>query len=65
MDALLTLDNGLRNLVSRVRAEKIKHIEIRTEVLRPLELLAKFGIVEPDPVPIELNRFYHLHEVFD
>ena len=62
-DALLTLDNGLINLVSRVRSEKNKTVAIRTDVLRPLGLLRTLGIDEPDPVPLEADRFYYLHEV--
>ena len=63
LDAVLTLDKGFQNLVSRVRKEKVKRIEIRTEVLRPLDLLQKLGIEKPDPVPMDTERFYHLHEV--
>jgi hypothetical protein len=63
LDALLTLDNGLTNLVSRVRSEKNKTVAIRTDVLRPLDLLRTLGIDEPDPVPLEADRFYYLHEV--
>jgi len=63
LDAVLTLDKGFSNFVSRVRKEKVKRIEIRTEVLRPLELLQKLGIEKPDPVPMDAERFYHLHEV--
>ena len=63
LDAVLTLDKGFSSFVSRVRKEKVKRIEIRTEVLRPLDLLLKLGIEEPDPVPMDTERFYHLHEV--
>jgi len=63
LDAVLTLDETLINLVSRAGSEKVKSIEIKTEVLRPLELLQKLGIDKPDPVPMEADRFYHLHEV--
>lgn len=63
LDAILTLDNTLCKLVSRVRKEKIRKIEIKTGVLRPLDLLRKLGIDQPDPVPVEYDRFYHLHEV--
>ncbi len=64
LDALLTLEmKGLPNLVSRVRNEKKTTIKIKTEVLRPLELLQKLGISEPDPVPLDPGRFYHLHEL--
>lgn len=63
LDALLTLEKTLPNFVSNLKAERNKRIEIQVDVLRPLELIQKFGISEPDPVPMEPNRFYHLHEV--
>jgi len=63
LDAMLTLDKRLSNLVSRVRNERVKTIEIKTEVLRPLDLLQKLGIDKPDPVPMEADRFYYWHEV--
>jgi hypothetical protein len=63
LDALLTLDNGLQNLVSRVRNEKARGVAMRTDVLRPLDLLQTLGIDNPDPVPMEVGRFYHLHEL--
>ena len=63
LDALLTLDNGLRNLVSRVRSENVRTITIRTDVLHPLDLLRKLGIDNPDSVPMEPDRFYYLHEL--
>ena len=62
LDAVLTLEKRFVNFVRGVRKEKKKRIEIRTEVLRPLELLQRFHIAEPDPVPMELGRFYYLHE---
>ena len=63
LDAVLTLEKRLPNFVSAVRKERVKRIEIRTEVLRPLELLQKVGIGKLDPVPMEAGRFYHWHEV--
>ncbi len=63
LGTVLTLDTGLPNLLCRVRNEKIKRIEIRTEVLQPLDLLRKLNISKPDPVPMEAGRFYHWHEV--
>lgn len=65
LDALLTLETTLPKLVSRVKNEKSRKVEIGTEVLRPLDLLKKLGIEKPDPVPIEFGRFYHLHELPD
>jgi hypothetical protein len=56
LDALLTLDGRLQNLVSSVRNEKVRRFEIKTDVLRPLELLQKLGINDPDPVPMDANR---------
>lgn len=63
LQVLLTLDNGLPELVSRIRNERTREIEIRTQVLRPLELLHKLGIARHDPVALQNGRFYHLHEV--
>jgi len=62
MDVFLTLEKKLTKLVSRVKNENRSTIEIQTEVLRPLDLLRKLGIENPDPVPMQHNRFYHLHE---
>jgi len=63
LDALLTLDGKLQRLVSRVKNEKKKTLKIRTEVLKPIELLLRLGINKPDPVPLDAARFYHWHEV--
>lgn len=63
LDAVLTLDGKLKNLVSRVKKEKVKRVEIRTEVLLPMDLLQKLGITEPDPVPMDIDRFYRWHEL--
>jgi hypothetical protein len=60
--ALLTLEKKLPRLTARVQAEKASQIQINTAVLRPLELLAAMGISEPDPVPIDRDRFYNLYE---
>jgi hypothetical protein len=62
-DVLLTLDKGIQKLVARVAAEKTKTIEIRTEVLRPLDLLRKLSVAAIDPVPMESGRFYSLLEL--
>ena len=63
LDAFLTLDSGLASLVQRVRSERKCAITIKTDVILPLELLRRFGIDEPDPVPLEVNRFYHIFEL--
>jgi hypothetical protein len=63
LDVLLTLDNGLPELVSRVKSEKVPKIEIKTAVLHPLDLLARLGITKLDPVPLDEGRFYYVHEV--
>lgn len=63
LHVLLTLDNGLLELVSRVKGEKRRRAEIATQVLRPMELLHQLGIRHPDPVPLEEGRFYYLHEL--
>lgn len=62
LDAFLTLEARFPNIISNVRMEKQQGREIRTQVLRPLDLLQLLGIDKPDPVPLEVNRFYHLHE---
>lgn len=58
LDAVLTLEKRLPNLVFRINNERNKKIQIRTEVLRPLQLLRKLGINETDPVPMAPDRFY-------
>lgn len=58
LDAVLTLEKRLPNLVSRIANERNKKIKIQTEVLRPLDLLRKLGINEIDPVPMAPDRFY-------
>jgi hypothetical protein len=63
LDAVLTLDTRLSDLVARVSKEKVKKIEIRTDVLQPITLLERLGISRLDPVPMEANRFYYWHEV--
>ena len=63
LEVFLILEERLPNLVSRVRSEKIRSIEIRTQVLRPLQLLSRLGIEQLDPVQVELGRFYNLHEL--
>jgi hypothetical protein len=55
------LEKRLPNLVSRVTNETIQKIKIQTEVLRPLDLLRKLGIDNPDPVPMEPDRFYYYY----
>ncbi len=63
LEVLLTLDEGLPKLVSRVRGEKKKKVEIKTEVLCPSQLLALLGVNDRAPVPIAPGRFYQLHEL--
>jgi len=63
LDGMLTLDRKLSNIVTSVRKERERRIEIKTQVLCPLELLRKLGIDKPDPVPLEVGRFYQLHEL--
>jgi len=60
LDALLTLDRKLPRLVGRVKNEKKREIDIRTEVLQPLDLLRRLGISDPDTLPISRGRFYNL-----
>jgi hypothetical protein len=66
LDAVLTLDGPLFELVPRVRREKSKlarSLQMTTDVLYPLDLLERLGINEIDPVPMEFDRFYHMHEL--
>jgi len=63
LDALLTLDCGLPALASRVKNEKGKTVKMKTEVLQPIDLLRRLGINKPDPVPMDIGRFYYLHEL--
>jgi hypothetical protein len=63
LDILLTLDKGLAELLSRVGSERRAKIEIKTSVLRPLELLARLEIGSLNPSPLNEARFYYLHEV--
>lgn len=65
LDAFLTLESRFCNFISNVKNEKAKTIKIDAEVLRPFELLRKLGITKPDPIPLELGRFYPLHEMPD
>jgi hypothetical protein len=58
LDAFLTLETKLPNIVNGMKNEKKKRIDIAIEVLRPLDLLHRFGISAPDPVPINAGRFY-------
>jgi len=60
LDAFLTLEKTLQNKVSNIRRERKCPIKINTQVLRPLDLLEKFGIDRPDPIPIELEQFYRI-----
>ena len=55
---ILTLENKLPSQVKAIKGEKSRAVEIRADVMRPLELLCKLGISKPDPVPIEHGRFY-------
>jgi hypothetical protein len=63
LDAVLTLDEKFTNFVSGVRKGKTKNIEVKTEVLRPLDLLRELGIDKPDPVSMDSDRFYNFLEV--
>jgi hypothetical protein len=65
VDALLTLETTLPEFVARVNNEKSKEVEIGIKVFRPLDLIKELGIDKSDPVPIDFDRFYHLHEIPD
>ncbi len=62
LDVVLTLDRGFFNFLFTVRKHKSIGIDVRTEVLRPLDLLRKLGIDKPDLIPMDSSRFYHLFE---
>jgi hypothetical protein len=57
-DAFLTLEKKLPNLIAQAKREKRNPLKLRVKVLRPLELLGILGIKEPDPVPMQFDRFY-------
>jgi hypothetical protein len=59
---MLTLEKKLPRLVARVKAENANQVQINTDAIRPLELLAAMGISELDPVPINRDQFYNLYE---
>jgi hypothetical protein len=63
LDVFLTLDAKLTRFIANIRREKKKTITFNTEVLLPLELLHRLGITNPDPVPLDHDRFYNLGEV--
>jgi hypothetical protein len=58
LDGFLTLDGDLPDLAFRISREKKFHVQIKTEIFRPLDVLQRLGIDEPDPVPMEAHRFY-------
>ena len=63
MDVFLTLDKTMANIALKIRKSSSVPIEYPTSVLQPLELFSLLGINEPDPVPIERDRFYTFHEL--
>lgn len=63
LDAFLTLERKLPNIVSSVEKERRTRFKVGVEVFRPLELLNAFGITELDPVPMEFGRFYGWFDV--
>jgi len=52
LDAILTLDKGLPNLLSRIHGEKVRSVTIRAKALRPLELLKSDGNNRARPGPV-------------
>jgi hypothetical protein len=62
-DVFLTLEKKLPNLLFSIKNENRQRVQIKTKVLRPLDLLHQLGIKNPDPVPMEKDRFYYFHEV--
>ena len=63
MSFFLTLD---RKLVDGVKAMQKQHnpsFKITPQVVMPLDLLSALGVTEPDPIPIENDRFYYFHEI--
>jgi hypothetical protein len=58
LDAFLTLENKLPNLIAQAKRKKHNPLKLGIEVLRPLDLLEGMGIKDADPVPMDLDRFY-------
>lgn len=63
LDVFLTLDGAFQDFISPILNEEKKKIDIKTQVMKPLDLLLELGIDEPDPVPMEADRFYYVHEL--
>lgn len=58
--SFLTLDQGIQNLVARVKTEKRRSVDVNSTVYLPTDLLRAMAVSQPDPVPMELGRFYGL-----
>lgn len=64
IDVFLTVDFTFVNIADGIAGTRGVKLEYPTEVLRPLQLLARFGIGEPDPIPIPRGRFFTLTELW-
>lgn len=63
LDAFLTLEKRLPNLLSNIAGHQFGKFKFKTKVVRPLGLLELLGIEILDIVPLEYGKFYHYHEV--
>lgn len=63
MDIFLTLEKRLPSISANFRSKNGCAPTVRTEVLRPLELLRFMGISTPDTVPLEPDKFYPFIEL--
>jgi len=64
VDVFLTLEKKLPKIVQQLRGRHKNPIDFNVAVLRPTELLHRFGVAKIDPVPIDIGRFYTYAEVF-
>ena len=58
IEAFLTLERTLPNIVRQIKESKKRMHDIKTLVLSPAQLLALLGINKLDELPIEAGRFY-------
>jgi hypothetical protein len=63
LDVFLTLEKSMPQIIQAAKVRKKDAVNLKVEVLRPVELLRKLGISKPDEVPLETGKFYHYHEL--
>ncbi|YCM42268.1 hypothetical protein V2O64_13230 [Verrucomicrobiaceae bacterium 227] len=63
MSFFLTLDRKLVGGVKAMQKQRNSPFSLIPQVVMPLELLSELGVAEPDPIPIENDRFYYFHEI--